>query len=119
MNNEAFDTKTYTVVLHLSLLSTLVLPFLGLLIPIIMWLVKKDETIVDQHGRVVVNWMLSTLIYIVAATLLAFVHIGLSILIYAVVGICSITFTIVATIKASQNKLWKYPMSIQIFKVST
>jgi len=42
--------KTYCILIHLSQLSSIVLPGLGLILPIVMWVANKDNSSeIDQH----------------------------------------------------------------------
>ena len=82
--------------------------------PVVIWQLKKAEMPdVDDHGKVVVNWMLSELIYLVVAGILV-VLIGIPLLIAVVVT--GIVFPIVGGIKASEGELWRYPLSIPFLK---
>jgi uncharacterized protein len=50
--------------IHLSLLTSLIAPYAGLVAPIAIWQLKKSELPeIDAHGKVVTNWILSMLIY--------------------------------------------------------
>ncbi len=68
----------------------------------------------DVHGKVVVNFMLSMLIYTVLAFVLIFVLVGFVMLIG--LGIVGVIFPIIGGIKANSGELWKYPLSIKILK---
>ena len=76
--------------------------------------VEKDGTEIDTHGKVVVNWIISAVIYGVACLLLTFMFIGIPLL-YVLAALC-IIFPIIGGIKANNGELWKYPLSIQILK---
>ena len=44
----------------------------GIVAPIVMWLLSKDESRdANRHGLVIVNWMLSSLVYLVISGLAA------------------------------------------------
>lgn len=109
------ETRTWAMILHLSLLSGLVLPVAGLLAPIIIYVIKKDSLPgIVPHGYAVFNWMISAIIYSVLSLILMIVVIGFFTM-FAVV-ILSIAFPIIAGIKASEGQVWPYPLSIPIFK---
>lgn len=110
-DNEARQWATF---LHLSLLAGVLVPGAGFVLPIILWQVKKDELpAIDAHGKVVVNWLISALIYGAVCGLLTFVLIGLPLL--GILGLLSLIFPIIGAIKANEGVLWTYPLSIRIF----
>lgn len=84
------------------------------MVPIVIWQVMKvDSPEIDEHGRVVTNWIISHLLYIIGAVLLAFVGIGIPILI--VLGILGIVFPIIGAIRAAEGRCWNYPLTISFF----
>lgn len=104
------EGNKWAVGLHLSqLLST---SGLGIVVPIAIWLMKKDEIPeVDAHGRVVMNWLLSALVYLVVAVPLILL-LGLGLLILWALPILNLIFPIIGAIKAADGKVWKYPGTI-------
>ena len=109
------DAKQWAMLLHFSLLAGFVVPFAGLIAPIIIWQLKKTEfPEVDAHGKVVVNWMISGIIYGAVCFLLSFILIGIPLLI--VLGALAVIFPIIGGIKANNGELWKYPLSIPFLK---
>jgi uncharacterized Tic20 family protein len=92
-----------------------VLPFGGLIAPLLIWQVKKTELPdLDAHGRVVLNWALSALIYFVVAAVLALVLIGIPLLL--VLAVLAVVFPIIGGIRANEGELWEYPLSIPFFE---
>ncbi len=109
------ETRTWAMFLHFSLLAGFVVPMAGLVTPIIIWQIQKNKLPgIDEHGKVVANWLISLIIYGVVSGLLTFILIGFPMLIVLVV--VSIIFPIIGGIKANDGQLWKYPLSIQFFK---
>lgn len=107
--------KTYCMLIHLSQLASIVIPGLGLVLPVVMWAANKDKhQDIDNHGKVTVNWLISLLIYSVICGILVLVFIGVLGLI--VLAIMNLVFAIIAAIKANEGKLWSYPLSIQFLK---
>jgi uncharacterized protein len=101
--------------LHLSQLANLIVPFAGIVIPIVIWQTQKDKTpALDAHGKMVVNWIISSVIYAVASIVLAFVLIGF--LTLFAVAIMGIVFPIIGGIKANNGELWEYPLTIKFLK---
>jgi uncharacterized protein len=109
------NARQWAMFLHFSLLAAFILPILGLIVPIIIWQVKKTNLPeIDAHGKVVVNWIISAIIYGFVCFLLTFIFIGLPLL-FVLSALC-IIFPIIGGIKANNGELWKYPLSIQFFK---
>lgn len=110
------DANQYSMFIHLSQFLGVFTGGIGLLVPVILWLIKKDEsTVIDNNGKIVINWILSFLIYAACAAILSFIVIGIPLLI--ALGICDFIFIILGSIKASSGVLWKYPLSIEFFSV--
>ncbi|MCB4436478.1 DUF4870 domain-containing protein [Alteromonas sp. McT4-15] len=108
-------SRTYCTVIHLSQLTSFIIPGLGLILPIVLWIANKDQDeAINQHGRVTANWLLSLLVYSVICMVLAFILIGF--IGFAILGLLNLIFAIVAAMKANNGELWPYPLSIQFFK---
>ena len=109
------DEPTFSMLLHLSSFMSMAVPFAGIVLPVVMWATNKNESpIIDEHGKNVINWIISFIIYAFISALLCLVIIGFPMLM--TLFICSIVFTIIGAVKANSGKVWKYPMSIQFFK---
>ncbi len=109
------DTNTWALIMHLSLLAGFLVPFAGLIAPLAIYLIKKNDLPgLVPHGHVVFNWIISVIIYAVVGAILTIVLIGVQILI--ALAIISIIFPIIGAIKASDGTVWRYPLSIEIFK---
>jgi uncharacterized Tic20 family protein len=99
----------------LSVLAGLLVPIAGVVVPILIWQLKKAELPgLDVHGINAVNWMISALIYAVACVILTFVIIGGPLLI--VLCVLGVVFPIIAAIKANNGEVWQYPLTIQVLK---
>lgn len=105
--------NNFGVILHLSQFAGWVVPLLGFLLPIILWQSRKDSEIIDQHGRVVTNWLLSSIIYFAVSFVLTPFVIGFFML-FALV-LCNIIFVVIGAVKAGSGVAWKYPLSIPFF----
>ncbi len=107
------DERGYCTLLHISQFAGIIIPFAGFVMPIVMWLMGKDDSsMVDQHGRMVINWMISFLIWCAVSGVLVIIGIGLVGLI--VLAILNLIFVIKGAIKANDGELYKYPLTINI-----
>lgn len=108
------ELRLWATLLHLSLLAGLIVPLGGLVVPVVIYLVKKDDVPgLEPHWHVVVNWLLSAIIYAVISIILLVLFIGIF-LIWAL-GLLALIFPIVGAIKANDGEVWAYPLSIRFF----
>lgn len=90
-------------------------PFGNILGPLVMWLVKRDEsTFVDACGKEAVNFQISMTIYTVVSVLLILAVVGV-VLLPAVI-IANIVLTVIASMRASEGEHYRYPFTIAFIK---
>lgn len=100
------------VITHLSQLITLVTGFGSLILPLILWLTQKEKVYqMDAHGKNIVNFQLSLIVYCIICVPLILLF-GLGLLGFLALGIVSIIFPIVNAIKASRGEVPTYPLTI-------
>jgi hypothetical protein len=108
------QNRQLIVITHLSQLVTLVIGFGSLILPLILWLTNKKKVYeMDEHGKNILNFQISLIIYALICIPLIFL-LGLGILGLIVLGIISIIFPIINAIKASNGETPKYPLSLNI-----
>lgn len=137
------NEKTTSALLHLSAFAKYLIPFAGIVVPLIIWQTKKHQSeYVDENGKSVVNFQLSILVYsIVIAIILgitflnSIVHyieienaggdvvpfdlIVVGITALSVLGIWTIAefiLIIFGTVKANEGTTYKYPLTIKFIK---
>lgn len=103
----------YIMLMHVSQYAGFLIPGLGFVMPIVMWLTNKQNPLIDEHGKNITNFMLSMIIYISISCILCLVLIGFVML--ALLGLLELIFIIIAAVKAYRNEYWKYPMAIPFF----
>lgn len=100
------DEKTMALLAHVL---TLVAGFLA---PLVIYLVKKDESsFVTAHAKESLNFQITVFLAIIV---LFVTIIGAALVV--VVGIVTLVLVIIATIKASEGKLYKYPVNLRLIK---
>ncbi len=111
------NTRMWCVLCHALALVGHLTHFVGghILAPLIVWLLKRHESPqIDAHGKESLNFQLSMLLYEVIAIVFCFVLIGIPFLV--ALWALNIIFVIVASIKASDGELWRYPLTIRFIK---
>lgn len=90
---------------HLSLLLGV-----GLIVPLIVYLVKKDESpIVTHHAREALNFHISITIYSLVCAVTC-----VGIVLIPVIGIVAMVFSIIAAVSASDPAPYRYPLTIRL-----
>jgi uncharacterized Tic20 family protein len=109
------EERNWSMLLHLSAFSGLIIPFANLIAPLVVWLMFRARSdMVDFHGKRALNFQISMTIYTLIAVILSFVLIGIPFLI--AFGIISIVWTIVAAVRASRGDPPGYILSIRFLK---
>ena len=72
------QTRQWAMILHLSQFAGFVVPMAGLIVPILIWQIKKTELPgIDVHGKIVVNWIISAILYMIGSVILVFLLVGI------------------------------------------
>lgn len=109
------DARSYSMLMHLAQFCAFIVPLLGWVVPLVMWLSRKEEPFIDQQGKVVFNWIISAVIYGFVSLLLIVVLIGIPLMIALVV--CNIVFAIMGALRAKDGIVKNYPLAIRFFAV--
>jgi uncharacterized Tic20 family protein len=114
INHPAKSTDTQLlVVTHLSQLLNYFTGFGGLIVPLVLWLTKKDSVVgMDEHGKSILNFQLSLLLWIFIS-IPAILLFGLGILSLIFIGVISFVLPIVNAIRASKGESPSYFMTIK------
>ena len=116
------DERTYALLMHLSLLGHVIIPFITIIAPIVMWHVKKDQSpYLDDHGRESINFQISLIIWsfvlpIIAALVgLVTCGVGLILLVPAAIlpYVIGLVGMIQASIAANRGEFYRYPMTFR------
>jgi len=102
--------------MHLAQLLDLVTGVGGLIVPLVIWSVKKEEVYqLDRHGKQIINFQLSMILYSLLAIPVVFL-LGLGFLILIAVGLLCLVYPIVNALRASSGQDAIYPFSIRFLK---
>ncbi len=135
--------KNTAALIHLSSFAKYLVPFAGIVVPLIIWQAKKNESeFINENGKSVVNFHISLLVYTILIAIVAGVVCLTTILNYiqieqnggevypvemitaAIVGvfvlgiwaIIEFILIIIATVKANDGVVYKYPFTIRFIK---
>ncbi len=101
------NDRLWIILSHISMILGV-----GLLLPLIVYLWKKTESFtVADHAKEALNFHLSVFIYTLACIPLCFIFIGIPLIFAIAIG--GFVLSIIGTIKASDNILYRYPLTIR------
>jgi uncharacterized Tic20 family protein len=104
------NDKIWSILSHLSW-------FLGVpfLLPLVVYLAMRgDSEYVARNAREALNFHISIVIYCLCCIPLAFVIVGIPLLI--VIGLGSLVLAIVAAVKASDGECYQYPLTLRLVR---
>ncbi|TVR12681.1 MAG: DUF4870 domain-containing protein [Planctomycetota bacterium] len=117
VDNPSTDTitsadKTPAVLAHLLAFSGYILPFAHIIAPLVVYLLKKDDSAYARHHAAEsLNFQISMTIYMLISLLLVLVLIG--ILFMLILIVVDIILIIVAAVRASDEQWYRYPLCIR------
>ena len=89
--------------------------FFPLIGPLVIWLLKKDESsFINYHGREYFNFFISYSVYSVISGILIFLVVGIFLL--WILGIMALVFTIIAAVKAYEGNEYRFPLVFRLIK---
>jgi uncharacterized Tic20 family protein len=106
------EERGLAAVTHLTGLAGYIIPFGGVLVPIVIWIVKKDSPVISSIAKqaILLNVVVFLLAAVSIALIITIVLIPILIVFWCALGIAAIALPIVGAIKANQGTYYKYPV---------
>ncbi len=83
--------------------------------PLVIYLVKKDESpFVREHAKESLNFQLTLILAYIVAGLLVLLLIGIFLMF--VIAFVQVVLVIIATVRAADNQLYRYPFTIRFIQ---
>jgi uncharacterized protein len=101
----------------LGLLSHLlaIVPGIGILGPLVIYLLKRGQSsFVEENAKESLNFQITVILAFIISGILMVVWIGF--ILMAVLGVAELVLVIIATIRASENKIYRYPFNLRLIK---
>jgi len=109
------DERTWGMLAHLTAFSGFMIPFGNIIAPLIVWLVKRDQSqFVADQGKESLNFNITVLLAGVVCWALVYVLIG--ILLGVALFFYWLAMIIVAGIKASEGIRYRHPFTLRLIK---
>jgi uncharacterized Tic20 family protein len=103
------DERTMGMLCHLLAI------FTGFIGPLILYVIKKDESqYIADHGKEALNFQLTVLIAFIVSGLLVFVFVGC--VTTPLIVIANLVLCIMGAMKANSGEMYRYPIAIRMVK---
>jgi uncharacterized protein len=109
------DERFWGMIAHLAALAGCIVPFGNILGPLLVWLLKRDQSaFVAAHAKEALNFNITLAIGALVCLLLLQFSIG--ILMAALLAIFWLVMTIIAALKANEGLAYRYPFTVRPVK---
>lgn len=89
--------------------------FTGFVGPLIIWLIKKDQSpFVNEQGKEVLNWEITTFLAMIVCFVLAFVVVGIFLM--PLVALANLIFLIIGAVKVGQGQPYRFPFALRLLR---
>lgn len=106
------EDRTLAVLTHLSGLAGYIVPLGGIIVPILIWMTKKDSAVIASIAKQAVllnlavfllfcsGWVLFLTVILIPAVILAWIALG----------IAAIALPIIGAVRANEGRYYRYPV---------
>ncbi len=118
------EQQTWRVLAHASAFIQL-LGIPSVVGPLIIWLIRREDPLVEPHAREALNFQLSLLIYFIAGVVVAFIAaltiVGLILTVFIIIALIvlfllELIFALLGTLAASRGEMYRYPLNLDLIK---
>ena len=119
------DERTWAAAAHLAALVAALMTswfagVAGAIAAFVVWLLARDKsTFAATHAKEALNFNVSMFLYVVASIVLVVFTLGIGLIvalpIWAALAILWLVCTIIATVKAYDGEVYRYPLTLRLF----
>ena len=115
--------RTLAMFCHIGGLIGSVVPPGNIIVPVVIWLLKKDQSaFINEHGKEAINFQINLSVWAVICFVVSFILLIVIIgallmpLTLGLLGLAGLILGIVAGVKAYEGNLYRYPFIIRLLK---
>lgn len=111
------EVRNWAMAAHLSAFAG-ALVAVAVIGPLVVWLIRREvDGFSEQHAREALNFNLTVLLLVVAGVVISVATLGVGLLVVVpvgmIVGVAWIVLTIIAAVRASEGRDYRYPLTIR------
>ncbi len=112
MNTSSITDKQWALIAHLGTLAGYVIPLGNIIVPLVIYVSKKDESeFVREHARESLNFQLTLTLLVVIAVITVVLMVGILFLI--ILPVINLIFVILAALAIDRGEFYRYPIAIK------
>jgi len=116
MDYPSRHARTWGMACHLASFAQFIIPFGGVLGPLVVWLLRKDDhSFIDDQGKESLNFQMSLSSAQFVLLLLARWQNG-GYFLFGMLTLAGVVFAIIASIKANEGVAYRYPLSYRFLR---
>ena len=101
----------------MALLAHILGIFTSFIVPLIIWLIKKDDdAFIADQAKEALNFHITVIIAYFAVIFISVVTMGIGALLFPVLGIGVLVLGIIAGLKANDGIAYRYPCTLRLIK---
>lgn len=106
------EDRTLAALTHLSGLSGYIVPLGGIIVPILIWMTKKDSPVIASIAKQAILLNVSVFLLICAGVVLFFtvILIPAVVLAWVALGLAAVALPIIGAIRANEGRYYRYPV---------
>jgi len=106
------EHRSLAALTHLSGLASYLIPFAGIIVPIAIWMVKKDVPAIASIAKqtIALNVVVFVVVLLSAVLMLTVILIPVVLLFWLALAVVCLILPIVGAVKANDGVLYRYPV---------
>lgn len=109
------EERDWAVISHLSAMLMYVTAIGGLIAPLVIWMMKRDELpFVDEQAKETINFQISSLLFLGISCVLMWVLIGF--LLFPAYLLFHFIITLIAAVKVKEGVHFRYPFCLRLLR---
>jgi uncharacterized Tic20 family protein len=106
------EDRTLATLTHLSGLSGYIVPFAGVIVPIVIWMVKSENKVIAAIAKqaILLNVVAFVVFAVTAVLALTIILLPIAIVCWILLGIAVVVLPIVGALKANDGHYYAYPI---------
>lgn len=119
MAESGMSDNSYAMLTHLSPLAGYIVPFGNIIAPLVLWLIKRDQSpFIERIGREALNFQITVMLAVLLLIGATIVTLGIggiiTIPLIGLIALADLIMIIVAAIEANKGNEYRFPICLRL-----